>query len=479
MSLKLIKNTSSYIVIGFLSQAFIFLLWIVLAWWLDPSQIGIYALVMFTIEFFSAISIFGLDSAIMRFYYSDEKVSSVFSNALVIFIAAIVLSLTLFFVTANWISSLIPGLANILVENLLLFSAIIFTNSIINFALIHYAALKKIFCYGRIQLLKVLFFCSFSFILVHSSLDILGVFFALLLSSLLPALLFIKSEAKRVSFHFISFPVIKNISSYAFPLMLKAVFGILTLYFSRILLDRYSDLSALGIYSFFLMLTLQVNGLWSSFNRAWTPEVFSKFLEDKKKALENIEFMTFFLSFIYLISLAVLIVVGESFLFKWILKEVYLANTHLFYILLLMPLFSGIYIASYPLYYYKKRTRLLLLISIVISAADLSLTFFMVKFFNQNGAAFGLFVISIFTVLIHLFAFKKIMQIPSKIINWAMILSVLMAVNVGVLLITKNSFLFLIFIISAAVLAYKMGDLSQKKHLFFDFIKKITAKLCI
>ena len=470
---ELIKNTGIYIIISFFDQALIFLLWIILAWWLAPSQIGIYALVLFIIEFFSAVNLFGLNAAIMRFYYAEKSVSSILSNALTVFLCSSFLSLLLFFFLAKFIPFFIPGLSNILEENLFLFLAIIFTNSIVNFAIAHYTALKKAILYAKLQLLKLSFFCFFSLIVVYFGFGILGIFYALLFSSLLVAILFLNDERKMLSLRVISFQTMKDITSYGFPLMLYTSLGVVMVYFSRLLLDRYTDLTTLGVYSFFLMLTLQINGLWSSFNRAWTPEVFSKFLEDKRKAVENVKFTVFLLSFGYLLAFAFLIILGELFLFKLLFKEIYLSNIYLFYILLLGPLFNGIYIAAYPLYYYENKTKRILFISLLLSGINILLTFFMVKFFSQIGAAISYFLMSTLDSIFYLVAFKKIMKIPSEIIGWTFLLSALMILNIGILLKTSSSFLFLISIILAAVLAYKIGNLSQKKYLFLDILRDI------
>lgn len=474
---ELVKNTGIYIIISFFSQGFIFLLWIVLAWWLVPSQIGIYALALFVIEFFSAISILGLDSTITRFYYAKESVSSILSNALTIFIFASFITSLSFFLTARLISFFIPGLSNILEENIFLFSAIIFANSVANFAFVHYAAVKKAIFYTKLQLVKVLFFCSLSLILVYLGFSILGVFYASLFSSLLIGIIFLIQERKLISHQFISQKTIKNMTSYGFPLMVYAVLGVIVTYFGRLLLDKYTNLTTLGVYNFFLMLTLQINGLWGSFNRAWAPEIFSKFLENEKRTIENVQSMVFLLSFFYLVIVAFLIIFGELFLFKLIFKEIYRSNIHLFYILLLFPLFTGIYTATYPLYYYNKTTtKIILFISLLISGVNIFLTIFMVKFFSENGAAISLFLIAIFTALIYLLSFKKMMVIPSKIINWTLLLSILMLFNVVILLKTSSSFLFFCFIILGVVLAYKIGNLFEKRYLLLNFIEGIKRK---
>jgi len=473
MPKELIKNTGIYIIVGFLSQGIIFLLWIILARFLAPSQIGVYALVMFIIQFFGVISIFGLSSVITRFYYTKESISSILSNALTIFIGSSFLSLILFFFTAKFIPLVISGMSDILEKNLFLFLAIIFVDSIANLGLVHYSALKKAIIYTKLQLFKVLSFCVLSFILIYFGLGILGLFYALLFSSLLAATMFLNNERKIISFQIISPQIIRKMISYGFPLMLYGFMGVIIMYFSRILLGRYADLATLGVYSFFLTLTLQVNGLWGGFNKAWTPEIFSKFLKDKKKTIENVKFMTFLSSFLYLSVFALLIILGKLFLFKLIFKEIYLLNISIFYILLLGPLFTGIYTVVYPLFYYKKRTKRVLFVSLMLNLFNISLSFFMVKLFSQTGAALSYFIMSVLMVFSYLFAFKKIMQIPSKIISWAFLLSGLMILGVITLLKTSSPVLFLMFIILGAVLSYKIGELDKKKYLLFDFLRDI------
>jgi len=474
---ELVKNTGIYIITSGFAQGLIFFLWVVLAWWLVPEQIGLYALVMFIIEFFSAFNIFGLDSAITRFYYGKESIASIFSNALVILVASSFCSALLFSLTARVIPLVITGLSDILNKNLLLFSSIIFTNTLVNFSLAHYSALKKSLAYAKIQLSKVLVFCLLAVIFVRFGWGILGVFYALLLSSLGTAILFVTNVKDLVSFNLTSTKIIKYLLSYAFPMMLYLTFSIIISYFSRFLLDRYTNLSTLGVYSFFLTLTLQVNGLWSSFNRAWTPEIFSQFLVDKKRALDNVKFMVFFSCFFYLIVMAAIIILGNLFLFKLIFKEIYLSNIYLFYIILLVPFFTGIYTAAYPLYYYENRTKRILAISLAVSGVNILLSLFLVKAFGLRGAAISYLTVIILYVIVYLLAFKKAMKIPPEIINWTFFLSALMAFAVGILLKSRSSVLFVIFIIFAAVLAYIFGDLSKKKYLLFNLVNELKHKL--
>jgi len=463
-----LKNTGIYIIIGFFSQALIFCLWTVLARWLPPEQIGIYVLVMFVIDFFSAVSIFGLDAAITRFYYAKEGIASIFNNAFLVFLIATLLCLILFWSVVGVISNIIPSIGNVILENLVLLSSLIFVNSFFNFILAHYTALKKAGDYARLQFLKTLIFSISAIVLVRLGHGISGAFYALFFSFLPFLFFFLIKEKGLFSRGSISPVVAKTIISYSFPLMLYAIFGVLISYFSRLLLGEYTDLTTLGVYSFFLMLTLQINGLWSSFNRAWTPEVFSRFFEDKEKGINDIRFMVFFSSFVYLIGLAFLIIFGEAFAFKMAFRDIYYSNRHLLYILLLAPLFTGIYTAAYPLFYYENKTKKILTMSVILSLVSILFSLILIKNFNQQGAAVSYFTVSELTILVYLFSFKKAMNIPKEIISWTIFLSVLMAVAVIILLKTATPLLFISFIFLGAIAAFVFGGLYKKIYILLS-----------
>ena len=96
MSNLLLKNTGIYVATSIASQGIVFLLWILLAWWLPPSEIGLYALALFSVELFTIAASLGLEATVMRFYYDTANVSSVLKNAVLILIASSVITLIIF-----------------------------------------------------------------------------------------------------------------------------------------------------------------------------------------------------------------------------------------------------------------------------------------------------------------------------------------------------------------------------------------------
>jgi O-antigen/teichoic acid export membrane protein len=279
------------------------------------------------------------------------------------------------------------------------------------------------------------------------------------------------------SINLLSYSKIKSMTLYGSPLMLYSLLGIITTYCGRILLYKYSSLVSLGVYSFFLTLVIQINGLWSNFNRAWTPEIFSQFADAKDKAIENIKNIFFIACFSYLSLISIIVILGKIFLFKLIFNEKYFLNIHIFYILLLAPLFTGIYTTAYPFYYYKKKTTKILYISLATSILNIIITYFFVKYYSQNGAALSWLLISILNSFIYLLSFRRSMEIPLTMINLTLFIGILMIFNIVILFKTHSHIFFSLICIAGAILFFKVGGLNKKKYIIIESLQKIKEKL--
>lgn len=468
------RNTGVYVFFSFFNQGITSLMWFLLAWWLDPGQVGLYFLAMFIVDFFTILCVLALDSAIGRFYYSKDTVPSVFTNAVFLFLISLVLFLVLFFASSNFLPYFIPGLASILKSNLLLFAGLIFVNSLVTLFFAHYVTLKKASVYGKLQTVKTVLFFLLGLLFVKAGLGAIGIFYSLFISSLFVIFYFILKERKIVESKFLSPRIMKGLLSFGLPLLLYNILGVASAYVSRLLLDRYTDLATLGIYSFFLALILQVNGLWSTFNRAWTPETFSNLSgqkENRAATLESINFMVFALPFLYLLGFFFLVLFGKLFLFAIIFKGVYLSSINLFYILLLSPIFVGINTIASPLYYYPSKTKFVLFSSIVVTGINILLTVFLTRYFFDKGAAFSYFLSSVITCLLYLLIFKKISEISSKIIIWTLFLAVFL--SLAGLAIFFNWYLLSSFaILVVMAVSFSLSGIYKKKDLIFSFFRK-------
>src|SRR3989344_4603291 len=223
MNINLIKNTGIYFITNLLSQGAVFIFWIIAANVLPPSQVGIYALVIFIVNLFSTLAILGLDSTITRFYHSEEKIEEVFYSALTIFFVAAIFSLAVLFFTAPFISKAIPNIDSFLGKDIFLFYALIITVSLYNLALVHYAALRDTLSYAKVSLIQTILFFVLALALLFLNFKILGVLYALLFSYLGSGLIFLLKEFRLSYFkNFVSKKTIKSLLSYGLPMALTA-----------------------------------------------------------------------------------------------------------------------------------------------------------------------------------------------------------------------------------------------------------------
>lgn len=233
---------------------------------------------------------------------------------------------------------------------------------------------------------------------------------------------------------------------YGAPLAIYSAMGIVTIYSSRLFIETYLSLGLLGIFGFFNIITNQINGLWSSFNKAWTPEVFAKINNEGSTGFvfETVNFVVF----IYLCLLFFVVFIGKLFLFEYIFQSEYVTYINVFIILLFYPLITSIYTILYPLFYFVDRTVLIMKISILVAILSLLITWLLTKKFGLYGAAFSLVISSLFNLILYLFYFRRHLNINIQIVRNFIIIFSCIGLSLY-FLIQPNGygiFLFLIFI---------------------------------
>jgi O-antigen/teichoic acid export membrane protein len=158
------------------------------------------------------------------------------------------------------------------------------------------------------------------------------------------------------------------------------------------------------------------------------------------------------------------------------LKPIYLENIYILYILLLAPIFTGIYTAVYPLFYYRKKTKIILIISVVLNFIDILITFYLVKNYGQIGAALSFSLVSALSLFVFLFSFKKDMNIPSKIIKWSLLVFTLIFIGEFLSFKFYSYSILVVTYMVVALLSYRCGSLEGMKEFFVLMWKDIKNK---
>tara|TARA_B100001123_G_scaffold395771_1_gene477616 strand:+ start:5566 stop:6999 length:1434 start_codon:yes stop_codon:yes gene_type:complete len=472
----LVRNTGFYFLAGGINQAITLMLWVVLAWWLPPAEIGVFALAIFVIDLLASVSAMGLEHSIMRFYYDNQKSSLLIQSAFLLLFLCLIVTVSLFVVLQSLILKLLPN-AVILSQYTWLFALLITTTTLSNVLVIYYNAAKKPFAYTINILIRTSVFFIAALVLVGSGTSILGVFVASTLAMSSATILFLWKERPFTKPSSLSFGISYRMFLYGFPLMLYGILNFLVTYINRIFLDHNTDLASVGIYNFFLMIAMQANAVWSAFNRSWTPEVFSNLADGKDIESTQTAKMAFLITFLYLFVFTVFVAISELFFLKLVFKPIYFDHRSLLYILLVGPLFTGVYTVVHPHIYFSKQTIKILLVSVIVSILYLFSTFFIVKWWGIEGAATSFTGMLTAFALAYVVGFKATSRIPSRVVAWCFLLVTLMAIAIAILLVTSSTIVFWMVILATTILTYWLGNIDEYRKIVHSAIKEKIRSL--
>lgn len=444
------KNIFMYLSTNILVKVLTFVLWFIFARIIEPAEIGKYALAMSLIEIISVFCLWSSDSSLLRF---NQKVQSqsVFTNSLFILVISSFVFLCFFKIFSTFLFHLSPSFVFISESSrcIALVIAIIFLNSLTNLLSVHYTSLGSSFIYSKLQITQSIVFMIVSLFLLMKGWGFVGLLYARIVSLLIPVAGALYDERSLLKFNYLSKDILSKLLRYGTPLTFSTIIGVFSSYLGRFLLDRYTNLSLLGVYSFFLMISTNIHMLFHGFNQAWTPKIFfEKDRTDSSDTNKKCLNLIYIFIFSYLTGLFLVLLAGDTFLFKLVLKTKYLDSINIFYILLLGPLFSGISIILYPLIYFEQKTNRIFYISFVMSIFNLLCTFIAVKYFSVEGAAWSYFLINVFSVFVNLVMFRSIINFWQELFSHLLVVFILLIL--GFILVTASSYthflpLFLIF----------------------------------
>jgi O-antigen/teichoic acid export membrane protein len=125
--------------------------------------------------------------------------------------------------------------------------------------------------------------------------------------------------------------------------------------------------------------------------------------------------------------------------------------------LLLAPLFTGLYCVAYPLYYYELKARRILLISILLSIANLILSVISIRKWGAMGGAVSFMLLAVMTAWLYLAIYRQWahgMRILPMMIG---ILTVLVFMDMTLLLSTGSVPLFSLALLATSAVMWVMG----------------------
>jgi len=438
MSLR--KKSLDYIVGDILVKGFAFFSIIIVGKLATPESIGIYSLMMFVTDMFCIFSVFGMNSAVIKFYREDSA-DKVFSNILINFIILLGTSLLILYAGGFYLRN--DPIYSFLWHNFLLITLICLAKSSHSILISHYISVgesKKVKWLGVVSSLINLG-ALFVFAFFDSSINEQGLAISRCLAFGVYVVLFI-----FLSFQFFDSKkydkvLMRSIYAYSFPLLLSTLVGTFNIYFSRLVLSKSFSLAELGIYSYFIMIIINLNTVLGSFNSAWFPhlsDVYMKSGETELVSVINNFLKKAILLGVVITALSTLTYIISCF-FEFNLRGYY-QYRKLFFIMFDSITIGSLYILIANVVYIMKKTKYVFYDTLLTLFFNVVVTYALIKCLGLSGAALSVFGASILSFYVYFYFSNRALEFNKLLTNQNKIAVALFMV----LLLVKNVFLYFV-----------------------------------
>lgn len=417
-----IKNTAVYSLSNFIPKVINFVLLPVYTTVLLPDQFGI----VNSMEVFSSIIMIfftlSLERSIYRLYFDhkDEAKKKVFLGT--VFITILIVSLIL-----TSILFLFSGFSKYIFEKIAFypyFSVVILNTFFSVFLLIPKILFQvkenpKTYFYISIGTMVLKVLTTLTLIITFRSAE--SYLYGLLIGSIISLFYLLPITFKNISLKF-DFKIFKEILNYSLPLVPTLVSAWIVNMTDRIFIERFYDLSDVGIYSLAYKIGQVVQFISVSILMAYNPFFFKTANSNSttNNGYQKLKKITNF-SVIFMMISGFLIAVFSKDLIVLFLNPKYL-QSYLYVPIIVLGYFFIQLISFLNLsFYQEKKTSLLMKINIVAAFVNVGLNYFLISNYGLFGAAFSTLITQFVLFLIVYNFSKKLYFIPY---NWNIIIPI-------------------------------------------------------
>lgn len=445
MQKALFKNSFIYSLTTFVQKGLVFLLLPLYTQYLPPDEYGIVT-VMLAISFIcSAFFTFGLDSAILRFSYDSgqdaEEFRKLFGTLLIalffISLTVFVLAVTAFAPAVQFFMDSIPFYPYAYIG-----LAIVVFQPLYNLCLAFLQAKNKA---GSYSFLSFMYFTVnigliITFVIVFG-MGAYGYLLAILIAQVLSSAagLWILRNEFLLSFQT---QYLKKALSYSMPLIPHSVASQAAGYADRIILNKFLSTGMAGIYHLGYVLSMPIEVLTFSINRAYTP-LFFKHVEEKKNDLSEVVEVALIITLIYLFFSTAMALFSFE-VVSWFFSDNFFPAYKVIPFISFSFANTGFYyLFSTVLFYDKTLTRFVPISTVIAGATIIGLDLILVPEIGFLGAGIAVYSGQLMlAVLAYCFSRGRIINWPlSKIIPCYLIAVGIAAAGIAISTSLTNAFL--------------------------------------
>lgn len=387
--MKLLAHSSIYLGASIMNAAIPFLLLPLYTRELIPADFARIALIEALITFAFPLVAAGANGAVSIEYFKLNKQDFPRFVASALVIPAAAAMLLSFCVAA--LSLLNPEVLGIKTGFLLLVPIIVFSQTLMQLALVLYQASQRPFNYGAIQIVYSVLNLGLSVALVvWAGQGWEGRLNALLISSVLAgaASLYILNREGYIEWS-VSRSFVQSAAMTGIPLIPHALAMLVIIFLDRFIITKYLGLGALGIYVVGHQIGMSISLVQNAFTQAWTPFLF-KHLAAGSEASKILVVRSSYLFAGFLLGAVGLLYLATPMIFDHFIAEQYHGAKDFAVVVGFGFAITGMYKMAVGYIFYEKKTYLLSIIAAINICLSVGLNFVLIQSLGVIGAAYSL-----------------------------------------------------------------------------------------
>lgn len=352
---------------------------------LTPTDFGIIAIAELISAFCAVFLGLSLDAGLTRYFYvwsEEERGSKMFTIWVFGWLVSIVLSLALFallYFLSNYISFSIAFFPFVFFGILQsLFAS--FGN--IPFASMRIMKLPQLYLKSKIAVFVLTLGLQLYFVLFLNE-GLLGYFYATIISGGINTLLLIWIM-RKISTPKLCLNILPEQLKYSLPLIPSNIFGYFSAYIDRILLQQYSNLTTLGIYSVSMKFAGLISQLHGAIKLSYVPFLFQALEEKSKHTIITIEkIKEVYIFALFFVGLCICLLISE---YVYLTNQPsYLPTISIVPYLVFISIISSLYLYYAPGILLSKKTGYLIIPNLLQVLVFVIVGFFTISLFQLYG----------------------------------------------------------------------------------------------
>lgn len=384
----LVKNLSSFLVVGFLPYAVNFFLLPLYAKYLESDDFGIIGMITMYIALFGAWAAFQIPSSVGRLYFEyegDEK-KSLFTTIFLGVIASSIIFVAIYIANAELLSSMMFNADGDFSKYIILGSISIFLTGINQLCERWMVVQQR----GPLLLLRSLWAqvinVSAGIILViYFKMGVAGFLLAMIASQLVVSIASVWVLRELLTRN-VSFALFKESFLFSYPLVFHALGGIVFMYSSVFIVEKFLPLSVLGVFVIAEKYSQVIKVIVNQVNKVVMPFFTKVAKQSEIGALSKMQIIISVWMLIILMTVFAYTAMCYFFIPKFMGQE-YSQAPVLVAILVIGYIFRGFYCFSSATLFYRKLTNKIPKITVAAGVFSIISNVLMIPVFGVYGAA--------------------------------------------------------------------------------------------